>query len=358
MKKVGIVTTAYSYNWGAVLQAYALRTALNEQFENYQADIVHFNATPDCQSLKPGADKMKDDIEKKKHLFQNFRREKLGLNDEEAVLSLTSENAPDYDAFIFGSDGIWSTNVWQIPEFFGSFVPAGKRKIAYAPSIGCKPESPSLKLGCFEKYVKTFDYLSVRESVHCQFLQRYTDKEVHFVCDPTLLLDKNKYLSLIDEVNPKKPSRPYIFYYQPNSPDGAIISLVNKLARMHGYDVVHTFADIPSNMFHTQSISAKFVGPIEFLSYIKDASIVITRSYHAAIFSIIFEKPVYAYVDSKLGTRFESLFSALAMENHLIHDYIKPEEVSLTYDYQNAYDRLDILRKESKQYLTEALSMF
>lgn len=238
----------------------------------------------------------------------------------------------------------------------GRFYPGGGvSKIAYAPGISANPYRASFQKEYFEKYIGTFQYLSIRESCHREFIQQYTDKTVHFVCDPTLLLKRDKYLSLIETTNPDKPSDPYIFYYQPNAPDGAVISLVNKLARMYNLDIVHTFADIPSAVFANRAVSAKFAGPLEFLSYIKDASIVITRSYHAAIFAIQFQRPVYAYVDKKTGARFESLFSALGMKDRLVYDYIKPEDVVLTYDYQNAYDKLAVFRRESLQFLSEAL---
>lgn len=232
----------------------------------------------------------------------------------------------------------------------------GGGKIAYAPSISILPEQIT-NTKIFEKYIDTFDYLSVREKMHCTFLEQFTDKKVYFVCDPTLLLDVDVYLSLIKKTNPPKPNRPYIFYYQPHATDNAIVSLVNKIARIYQLDVVHTFADIPDCIFPYESISAKFAGPLEFLSYIKDAAIVITRSYHAAIFSVLFQRPLYAYVDRKTGSRFESLLKTLNMEDRLIYKYIKPENVILEYDYKDVLKKLNVFRQDSYSFLNMALNV-
>lgn len=356
MVQVGITTTAYGNNFGEFLQAWALRAFINKHIDGYQSELINFK----CGSYSPlgekyGLEAFSALSARKDRLFREFRETEIGLV-APPVNALTEKSAPDYDIYLFGSDGIWNTAVWEVPEFFGSFVPKGRRKVSYAASISSYPEQNILRPELFERWLPTFDAISIRERAHLDYVRRFVpNKDVALVCDPTLLHEKAEYERLIGGVTPPKPHRPYIFFYQPHAADCAILSLVVKLARRHGYDVVHTFADIPSEVFPHDAVSARFEGPREFLSYIRDAALVVTRSYHAAIFAILFGRPVYAYADKKTGARLESLFETLGMENRLIHTYLAPEDACLDYDYANPHARLAEFRSASATWLENAL---
>lgn len=354
MKKVGITTTVYGNNFGEALQAFAMRKAINTYVEDVSAEIIQYIWKRQKELINPGYEQYAESMMRKKEVFDVFRLEEIGVTDE-TIDTLTKENAPLYDKYVFGSDQIWNTNAWEIPEFFGSFVPDGRSKVAYSASIGMKADSALLKKQLFEDYIDTFDYISVRESEHCEMLKKYTNKPVEFVADPTLLLDLHIYDTLIKKSQAEKPGNDYIFYYQPHSADGAILSLVNKVARQKHLDVVHTFAEIPPNMFPNKSIGVRFWGPYEFLDYIKNSALVITRSYHAAVFSILFHKPFYVYVDKKTGSRFESLLTTLGLESRLVYDYLKPEDVSFKIDYTSVDKKLEEFKKASIEFLKKAL---
>lgn len=354
MKSVGIMTTAYGNNFGEALQAFAMRKAINTYVPDHQAELIGFICSNQTSLTKPGFEGYEEKLADKHQLFEEFRQNEIGLFGY-PVRHLTKETSPVFDQYVFGSDQIWNTNAWRIPEFFGSFVPEDKPKIAYAASIGLKPSNPLLDRTLFERYIADFKAISVREEIHCDYVQQFTDIPVHYVTDPTLLLDVDVYNDLLVRSRAKKPDRDYIFYYQPHSADGAIVSLINKVARSHHLDVVHTFAQIPKGMFPYDSVSARFDGPREFLAYIQNASLVITRSYHAMIFSILFQRPFYVYVDKKTGSRFESILTTLGLENRMVYDYLKPEDVKFTIDYQRVLERLARFKKSSIEYLCEAL---
>ena len=355
MKKFGIVTTIYGNNFGESLQGFAMRRAVNIYVDGIQAEMVNYIWHPQSTLVKPGFEHYQKQLMAKNELFDEFRRTELGLT-EPPVDKLTEDNEPGFDGYIFGSDQIWNTNAWKIPEFFGSFVPKTKPKIAYAASIGLKADSPLLDRTLFEEYIDTFSSLSVREFEHCDFVRQFTSKNVSFVADPTLLLNNQIYRELMPKTVPNRPDHNYIFYYQPHSADGAIVSLINRLSRKDRLDVVHTFADIPKPVFAHDSISARFSGPREFLYYINNASIIITRSYHAAVFSILFHKPFYVYVDKKTGSRFESLLKTLGLEDRLVYDELMPEQISYNIDYNSVDEKLCAFRSRSIEYLRDALS--
>ena len=355
MKSVGIMTTVYGNNFGEALQAFAMRKSINTYCPDHQAELIGFKCFNQKSLTKPGFEGYEELLELKQSKFEEFRRNEIGLT-VNSVNSITKENAPDFDQFVFGSDQIWNTQAWKIPEFFGSFVPDNKRKIAYAASVGLNPANPNLDSTLFKEYLDSFYAVSVREKIHCDYVQQFTSKPVRHVADPTMLLDVSVYNDLIKLANPKKPTNNYVFYYQPHSADGAIVSLVNKIARTQKWDVVHTFAHIPNCMFPYESVSARFDGPREFLSYIQGASLVITRSYHAAVFSILFHKPFYVYVDKKTGSRFESLLCTLGLEDRLVYDYLKLEDINFTIDYDSVQKKLDSFKADSIGFLREALN--
>jgi hypothetical protein len=354
MKNIGIVTTIFGDNFGEALQAFAVRKAINTYCDDCNAELISFICGNQVNLVKLGFEQYTKQLLSKRELFDEFRHNEIGISSD-PVRKLTVDNAPLFDKYVFGSDQIWNTNVWEVPEFFGSFVPGGKTKIAYAASVGAKVET--LRSALFEQYIKTFDYLSVREYFHRGYIDSFTDKnkKTEFVADPTLLLDTSVYEQLKSKVNLEKPDN-YIFYYQPHSSDGAIVSLVNKYARLNSFDVVHTFAEIPENTFPHRSLSARFFGPREFLSYISDASLVITRSYHAMIFAILFRKPFYVYVDKKTGSRFESLLITLGLEDRLVYDYLSPDKINLEIDYDKVYEKLDAFKHSSISFLKDALA--
>mgnify|MGYP000095272776 CR=1 FL=1 len=354
MKKIGITTTIYGNNFGEALQAFAMKNAINTYCKNTVAGFVNFICFNQVNINKPGFERYLKLNEHKNNLFNEFREEELGIIGRPQKHIETDDNL-NFDKYVFGSDQIWNTNAWKIPEFFGSFVTSMKPKIAYAASVGLQPNSELLNKELFEKYIDTFDYLSVREKIHCDFIKQFTNKPVEFVADPTMLLDVSCYVNLFKDIKIERPNNKYIFYYQPHSADGAILNLVNKIARKNKMDVVHTFAEIPKIIFPYESISARFAGPKEFLKYIANADLVITRSYHAVVFSILFKKPFYAYVDKKTGSRFESLLSTLGLEDRLVYDYLDPQDVNFDIDYRNVYEKLDQFKSHSIKFLKKAL---
>jgi exopolysaccharide biosynthesis predicted pyruvyltransferase EpsI len=87
-----------------------------------------------------------------------------------------------------------------------------------------------------------------------------------------------------------------------------------------------------------------------------DADFVVTDSFHACIFSIIFNKPFVVVGNAKRGmSRFESLLSMFSLQDHLLlneKDYNSQNPYTIT---PSAYDELERLKNESMCYISEAL---
>ena len=83
--------------------------------------------------------------------------------------------------------------------------------------------------------------------------------------------------------------------------------------------------------------SIKRTGPIDFLNLILNAKIVITDSFHAAAFALIFNKDLYIGLkdgkEAHLNTRIDSLASMYKIKNQIITRAMK--ESTIDYSYVN-----------------------
>ena len=357
MKKFGIMTFHFSDNYGAVLQCYALRTAINS-IPDCTAEIINYN---------PGRKYAwyTDDILQKKYLekldkYYRFNRDDNGIT-EEQFNNIAELEQEKYDGFIVGSDQVWNTAF----SFFNTaylldFADSNKRKIAYAASVGLAVESPRLKRDVFEKNIPQFDYLSVREKTHKDFIGSFTDKNVEAVLDPTMLLESHNYDELIKDVEMEKSTEvegDYIFFYylKHDNKTPLACSFVNMLSRKYNLKVVHFYVDMPEHVFKNEDKSFYFDGPKEFLWYIKHAKIVVTNSFHGTVFSILYHKPFYTYIVKSMESRVVDLLSTLDVSDRIIRGYKPLGEVTFDIDFESVEKKLAKEREKSLRFLREAL---
>ena len=159
--------------------------------------------------------------------------------------------------------------------------------------------------------MKNFSAISVRETDLCQEIEKLTDKNISVVLDPVFLLSKEEWSKYCVPINRSK----YILYYNllpSKEADGFVKTLSAKLKT----EIVEI----------TGSVSMKKVGrrymqtvdAFEFISYIKNAEIVVTSSFHGVVFSIMFGKKFYAVGMGNKVERVKSLLSALNIEECLV----------------------------------------
>lgn len=367
--KIGILTFHKAYNYGACLQAYALQKAV----EAYGCDVEIIDYITDSQKdytalyTKRNGPKsiIKNILLLPFHKKRKLRYKRFNLfYDEEYCVSASSFAFPDelkkiqdyYDKYITGSDQIWNpTKKAEVsPVYFLSFVLNNKKKIAYAPSIGCSEEKD---LAPFVKYIEEFHHISCREQRGSQILENLLHEKVPVVIDPTLLIDRQTYFDLIDKKT-EKPVRtgPYLFYYSLNGFDKRRenLEILFHLSQRFHLKIISLTPEWP---IQTKGIEPVLdAGPAEFLSLIKHAALVCTTSFHGTALSIALERPFYV-LEAYSGNddRKRSLLHFLNLEDRII----KSGNGVLSYclDYENSHitDRLNELRQRSLKYLEHAL---
>lgn len=351
-KKIGILTMYHkSMNYGGLLQAYALcRVMADLGYEAEQIKIHRiFHSIPRKRSLKDYFvitnyyNKFRYLIEPYKKSFYEKKigtncniREKTCTDFREIIphseLVYTDDTISDcvdlYDAFVAGSDQVWGITQETSPYLMG-FVPENKSKFSYAASMGYSKITEEME-NIYRRIFRTYQAISVREDDAVTMLQPLTSLTVEKCLDPTLLLDKSDWSEILVECEMDKPY--LLCYYLGN--DKRIRKLAQKYAKKHNLAIV-TFPHFPDS-YHSHDIGFGDVqiydaGPEKFISYIHGAECVFTDSFHASVFSLIFEKQFFVFNrkgEERMISRIYSLMDLFESGEHFCDE---PDKFSLEY---------------------------
>ena len=375
MKKVGIITYHHYYNYGTVLQAYALQKAI-ELAGDYSSEIIDYRAAEEKKltksqllgiRIKRIAIYLKEwrriwrlkrygsILSEKNTKFDEFFNNELKVcSDVYYSYSDLRNNAPLYDVYVTGSDQTWSPKIGLIPAMFLQFAPKGNKRVAYAPSIGVSNLTGEEKTR-MDSWIQGYSSVSCREKGGVALLQSFLkNQKVQLVVDPTLLLTQKNWDEIA--INPKI-EKPYILCYFIGHR-----SYYREYARHLSIQQNMPLFFIPVSWVDliNDNDFVKDAGPKEFLGLIKNASLVLTDSFHGTIFSINYHKDFYSFLKVEGGSK--------AMDNSRITDILTrfnlsdrliDEGISLAYspvDYTLVSPLIEKELAESWAYLKESLS--
>lgn len=382
MKKVGILTHFYkSNNYGGVLQAYALVNCINKS--GIIAEQMRYPISPIVFSVKPKKHKVlkylnprnyfhfflnKKNQFIKKTIFrkgfflrrQSFDRFAKLISQSDIVFNKNNiaESADDYDIFITGSDQVWNMD-WFDPNYFLEFVPDNKKKIAYAASMGHSSLTEEQK-DYLKKVLPTFTAISVREKDMVDLLQPLTDKKIEWVLDPTLLLDKGDW----DEICPERRIKEkYLFCYFLGQ-DKRIRKLAKRYAKKQNLKIVNLphLAGIRKSDIGFGDYKLYDVAPDDFVSLIKYSNCIFTNSFHACVFSLMYNKNFFAFNQLKMPSMATRLYSLCELFECQDHFCDVKEKFNMDYidkigqvDYNKNFDLLKEMKNKSMEFLNKNL---
>lgn len=370
MKKIGIITFHRSYNCGSMLQAFALQTVI--QSFGLETEIINFSNEGQRRlyrlwfPVRSARNIVKNilllphqrRINHCNESYKTFMLKNMCLSDREYFKSdeLTEQL---YSKVIAGSDQIWNITIDDSDDAY--FLPwiNNAKKIAYAPSFGAKnilqyAENPSK----YADYLSRFDALSIRENNGRDWIKDLIGKDVPVVLDPTLLLDAESYMPLVQEV--KQIPKRYIFYYAPHYD-----TQCNQLVK-----AISTKLWLPVIAFNSKAFYVKRLdrygftlpeneNPSVYLALIKNAELIITTSFHGTIFSSIFRKKFWTILNGGMlysDDRVVTMTGMLDLNDRLIPiTYDDAFDYSAEKDYSRYENYLKNYRVESLKYLSEAL---
>ena len=282
-------------------------------------------------------------------LIEEFKYRRLSISESYSPENMHKHN-DDYDVFICGSDQIWSVfDVNFKGYFYLDFVT--KKKIAYSPSIGTEKISNEKK-EIIKEYLKDYSAISVREKISAVQLSELCGRDVQWVCDPTLLHDRDFWeeFSASEVVSVKK----YLLCYFLGQNEW-YFSYVKKLAKKLKLKPVLIPIREP---FALHKWACNYgVSPERFVALIRDSSFVVTDSYHASIFSMIFEKK-YLYLkrfkdddDFCQNIRVNSLFEKVGLMDLCISEKEFEKSDIKDIDYNCVSKILSEFKKQSQEFL-------
>lgn len=351
--KIATITCHRAYNYGAVLQAYALEKYLEK--DNNEVEIIDYYPTDLRKSEnKTGISKIVRDVlrildfKKSEKVFGNFIKKNLKITKRYRTLESLKNDLPKDDIFIVGSDQVWNCNMRNGKDdtYFLTFVPTSKIKASYAASIAMDSLNFEQK-NRFRNLLSNFSYISVREKTATKLLVDSGVKNVEQVLDPVYLLDKEEWDKLADKSRLKLDEK-YILVYgfkrQKN-----LYEYAKKLAKEKNcklYSINTNFED------HFLGMDKYFwnANPEDFVNLVRNAEAVITNSFHGLSFSIIYKKCVHQF--TKNGTE-NSRMIDLLNELGLINRLVKNDSIILddVMDYEKTYNIINYRKKESMDFL-------
>lgn len=367
--KIGLLNFHYStHNYGAVLQAAALKHFFDKN--GYEAEQINFIPKERIISLyrlRHEIGKLKNnllnkdknkDITKVKNssVFEEFRRDWIYTAKSQPITNhkQLTKIKHQYFAIVVGSDQVWRPSMTQDYglAYFLSFAGKNTKRISYAASFGVDYWKsgliPFMKLRA-KTELKKFTAISVREDSGVEICREHFDVRAEHVLDPTLLIGRDFFDSIIDS-HPKKHSEESICYYKIDMPQSFV-------------DALDCFAeDIGSSITNIYYSECNGFLPVhEWLSLIRDSKVIITDSFHCVCFSILFNRPfIYIPNEGRGMTRIQSILSELGLEELICKDITKVNayfNFSKSIDYNPVNEKLNNLREKSEKFLSTSLAL-
>lgn len=364
--RAGILSMQRIYNYGSFLQAYGLKSILEElgcdvEFVDYVPEkclVKSFSSnTGVARKLEKVLEVLRYDacftdkiryIRYKRTYGERFYP-LLGIDDSQNL-------NPTLDLLVIGSDEVFNcvqdnANVGFTPALFGYGFADVSRKISYAASFGNTTLVKLEKFGVDDKvaeWLSKLDAISVRDENSGTIVRDLTDAEPNYNLDPVLAYD---YMGKCNKIPAEVGEREeyMILYGYSGRLSSDECKSVRAYADTNGLKVI--------NIGGIQGCCDQFVdcNPFEVLAYFKSARCVVTDTFHGTIFSTITETP-FATIVRKEGygnsEKLTDLLRRLGLSNRAID---KPGDLNsilaAPIEWEAVCNRIDEGRRETYCYL-------
>lgn len=365
MKKVAIVTLNGYYNYGNRLQNYAVQEVLKSLGFEVET-LIYTPATtshkPKTTSISTLISSIKVKLWKIKHQkrikqlnqirekhFQYFSNKYINEVKENLSYHSSLEHLNSkYDYFVTGSDQVWNPYYnGESAFYFLTFAPKHKR-ITFSPSFGIHT-LPSSIIKKYQTYLNEFEYISIRENEGKKLIEELIQKEATVLVDPTLCLSASQWRSLATK--PRAVPERYILTYFLGGIPSQYQDFILKISREHNLKVIH--------LANINDVDPYQTGPSEFLSFIDEAQVFLTDSFHGCVFSILFETPFVVFnrdhYQGSMFSRIETLLETFDLK-HRIYSNLNLNEL-FTIDFTHTPNIIDAKIEEVKNFLQQSFHM-
>ncbi len=365
--KVKTITIHYGVNYGSALQTYALCKVLQKM--GHEVEVINYvplkyNLWNEFSADKIGkypaliilgafAIKAPEKIIRRRK-FSSFLKEYVPLTKKYTSTKELKDIFSNEDLFIVGSDQVWNFdyNGNEDYTYFLDFVKDKNRCISYAASIG-KMDLSVTEEDLMKHFLCDFKSISVREDYCVEQMNKIGLVAKH-VLDPTLLLsseDWNELIDCDDEFDEK-----YILVYVMDFLHQDLLRIAEQIKRLFGFKIyLVSFSKINDDIIDRQFI---FATPKMFLSLVKNASYVVTNSFHGVAFSVNYNKQFIAVGKSKYNVRIQSLLRQFNLNDRFVlpNEHVDEKIINEMINYEIVDEKIKLCREESKEFLKMNLS--
>lgn len=349
-KNVNIITIHNEPNYGAILQGYALYHTIESlgyyprminlglQFRKYPYNLIYRFLVF-----------LRNRIKGYSHCYKiasNFckKHEQNLIGNFFSIEQLKKHKWPSNDVYMVGSDQVWNPFITGnlLPAYTLSFLPDKcTKRFSYAASLGhIKNENELTQKLNIHNTLDKFTQITVREHFAVDFLAKNAITATE-VIDPTLLIDSYDHL-----LPRKKYNLQQVLYLalgdndsMDNFASGVASTYKLPLKKVYGY------------LQPSSKINKKFLPVEEWLYQIACSEVIVTDSFHAMVFSILFERNFYVYISDPVKIfRIENILNKLNLQHRIVNslDAISVEEC---IDYSNVHQKLADYRESSLRIL-------
>lgn len=358
MSKEVVIVTKIGKNHGALLQAFALKRAVEVMGMNVRIVNYALPKTLRTYEILPkvtGISTLKSffsylrvyrSTKKSVNKFLAFRDDYFNFTKIYHDFTELKNNPPKADIYITGSDQVWNPCINFDPAYYLMFGNENAIRASYAASIGidCIPDEYKDE---FLRRLSNITCKSVREESAKTLLEDLGINSTVSL-DPTLLHNRDVYDEIAIESH---ISGPYILLYLLIMPND-VKEYIDNLRKKYPNCILVNIPGSPTSK-RIGDIEMRDIGPREFLGLIKNAEAVLTSSFHGTVFSIIYEKNFMSILPTKTGGRIKDLLCKLDLKERIAVTPANIDELTNKIDYDNVNEKLSFLKEKSYDYLYE-----
>lgn len=360
--KIGIATFHRAENFGAMLQAVALRETLSGM--GHDVSFVDYWPKRHAELYKVWSPVI---IKDQKSLFEKVktlvrltllsplnarRRRTFGKFFNSYIKGHLVDQSEKLDLVVYGSDQVWARFPFSDYDFDPFYLADNSlladRHIAYAASMGSIDLSDDQRKRMAE-LLKRFDAIGVREKDMVPLLGEM-GFDAELVCDPTLLLTAEKWNELLPLKRPFKERYALFYDFQYGSFD---VESIRRFCESRSLKLVTISAFLRMSSYYSDELG--IINPQDFINLVAHADYVFSSSFHGLAFSIIFRRQFYCSFINK-ASRAKTLLDRFGLSERLINFSDEVDRLALEdIDYASVEERIESYRNHSLEFITNNL---
>ena len=374
--KLGIITITDGANYGNRLQNYALQTVLQEL--GLECETIKRSTSRDPSVIRKIGIRVKDILRivlgRKTNQIYRIRRNRFEEYNKKHIVwsdyTLKKNTAPKglqdyYQYFICGSDQIWNVKFDVVKEDilnYLAFFARPEQRVSYAASFGTSSIQDERYLKIFINELPKFKAISVREKAGIDLVNRFAGKKASLVLDPTMLLTADDWKKSEKKPDYMDSNSSYVVTYFMSGRNAMLDTYIDSVKSSFGCSKVINLDMEFIERYRIEDDNVFCTTPDEFLWLISHASAVLTDSFHATVFALLFHKPFCVFErkakesGNNMSSRVETLLSYFEL-NRFKDDISSPHIIPEAYDYEAIEGILQSKRSISLCFLKNALDI-